>query len=392
MSKSPRPMGVDSNTAKKGNSITVKICSVRNVKKEDLLCRVKYGIEARQTKPSKKGTWDEETNFTHTDEKTLIVEVLTAGLLGSKTSLGEATVNLGELKPGVTSNWYPIRGKKDKDIGEIQISIDIPKPAPKKQSLKEAEELLGAFEVTTPRSPKEVDVVKELETLATGKARLVVEDLDLTFENPSLNIEMGALVVAYSGPDSSLTIRLPRTFASSASKEFKKNPITGFHFVDQKLKLQSASSASFELKSTNDATYDFAFNGRAISLENKNSKRLKGIFKLDKPQVDQLIANDELSAFERPPETVVGELINAAFKNNIEQAKKCIERGDDVNEGDENGETALHKAVARGHEEVIKLLVDAGADPRQNNKWSQSPTDVASKFRPDLVPLLHSYF
>jgi len=48
----------------------------------------------------------------------------------------------------------------------------------------------------------------------------------------------------------------------------------------------------------------------------------------------------------------VGELINAAFKNNVDQAKKCIERGDDVNEGDENGETALHKAVARGHEEV----------------------------------------
>jgi ankyrin repeat protein len=62
-----------------------------------------------------------------------------------------------------------------------------------------------------------------------------------------------------------------------------------------------------------------------------------------------------------------------------------------VNEGDENQETALHKAVTRGNEQIIQALVDAGADPRQVNKWGQSATDIAAKFRPELVSILHSY-
>ena len=34
-----------------------------------------------------------------------------------------------------------------------------------------------------------------------------------------------------------------------------------------------------------------------------------------------------------------------------------------MNEGDEEGWTPLHKAVANGYEDVVKMLMAAGADP-----------------------------
>jgi hypothetical protein len=41
------------------------------------------------------------------------------------------------------------------------------------------------------------------------------------------------------------------------------------------------------------------------------------------------------------------------------------------------GDTPLHVAAARGHLEVVQLLLGHGADPRLHNKDQQTPTDLA---------------
>jgi ankyrin repeat protein len=41
------------------------------------------------------------------------------------------------------------------------------------------------------------------------------------------------------------------------------------------------------------------------------------------------------------------------------------------------GDTPLHVAAARGHLEVVKLLLSCGADPQLHNKDQQTPTDLA---------------
>ena len=51
--------------------------------------------------------------------------------------------------------------------------------------------------------------------------------------------------------------------------------------------------------------------------------------------------------------------------------KECNVSGDWVNR---NNETALHKAAAKGHIEVIRVLLDFGVDPRKRNRFGQTPS------------------
>jgi hypothetical protein len=41
------------------------------------------------------------------------------------------------------------------------------------------------------------------------------------------------------------------------------------------------------------------------------------------------------------------------------------------------GDAPLHVAAARGHLEVVELLLNHGADPQLHNKDQQTPTDLA---------------
>ena len=59
-------------------------------------------------------------------------------------------------------------------------------------------------------------------------------------------------------------------------------------------------------------------------------------------------------------------LRKAIYENDIEKAKeevnKLIEAGDNIDICNENGVTALMKASHYGHIEIVKLLIDKGAD------------------------------
>lgn len=61
-------------------------------------------------------------------------------------------------------------------------------------------------------------------------------------------------------------------------------------------------------------------------------------------------------------EELVELLIDGARFGDIEDVHKALEEKVDVNAQDEWGKTALHMAAANGHEEIVKALVDAGAN------------------------------
>jgi ankyrin repeat protein len=71
--------------------------------------------------------------------------------------------------------------------------------------------------------------------------------------------------------------------------------------------------------------------------------------------------------------------------------KTAINEYDDLDELDEDGNTALHLAAERGHLEIVKLLAEHGADHQVRNAQGQTATDVAaSKANKAVVEYLSS--
>ncbi|MGZ4507939.1 MAG: ankyrin repeat domain-containing protein [Blastococcus sp.] len=54
----------------------------------------------------------------------------------------------------------------------------------------------------------------------------------------------------------------------------------------------------------------------------------------------------------------------------------------------QGGWTPLHLAVVDGHADVVRVLVEAGADLTARTEFNRTPLHVALQYRPELVPLL----
>ncbi len=70
-------------------------------------------------------------------------------------------------------------------------------------------------------------------------------------------------------------------------------------------------------------------------------------------------------AQEKPPaeqEAISKSLCQAAKDGDLEQVKKLIAAGADVNAGDERGQTPLHFAARGGYDQIARLLIAQGAD------------------------------
>ncbi|HLH41660.1 MAG TPA: ankyrin repeat domain-containing protein [Bryobacteraceae bacterium] len=61
----------------------------------------------------------------------------------------------------------------------------------------------------------------------------------------------------------------------------------------------------------------------------------------------------------------------------IEALKLCIDRGQDINQTNAKGETALHGAALRGADTIVQYLVDHGAQINARSKQNFTPLDIA---------------
>lgn len=77
--------------------------------------------------------------------------------------------------------------------------------------------------------------------------------------------------------------------------------------------------------------------------------------------INQILAQENLKAKYRM--AGLGVLSVAALEGNIEQVMKCLSKGCQVNERDNNGSTPLHHATWYGRVEVVRILLQSGADP-----------------------------
>jgi ankyrin repeat protein len=76
----------------------------------------------------------------------------------------------------------------------------------------------------------------------------------------------------------------------------------------------------------------------------------------------------------------IGKFLGQAVQDeNKELLIDYVLYGADINEGDEEGVTALHIAVVDGHSDIAKFLLSKGANPQKVDKWGLSPIDLARK-------------
>jgi ankyrin repeat protein len=75
-----------------------------------------------------------------------------------------------------------------------------------------------------------------------------------------------------------------------------------------------------------------------------------------------------------------------AVRTAIQSSPRLL--GSTVERAGQGGWTPLHVAVAEGRADVVRLLVDAGADLGARTEHHRTPLHVALEFCPDLVPVL----
>ncbi|KAI9893551.1 MAG: hypothetical protein M1814_006347 [Vezdaea aestivalis] len=71
-------------------------------------------------------------------------------------------------------------------------------------------------------------------------------------------------------------------------------------------------------------------------------------------------------------------LIAASIKNHKEIVKLLLENGADIHAKGNYGETALHEAASRGHEAIIKLLLENGADIHAKSDYGETALHKAT--------------
>jgi acyl-CoA-binding protein len=76
----------------------------------------------------------------------------------------------------------------------------------------------------------------------------------------------------------------------------------------------------------------------------------------------------------------------ATDRGNVEVVECLVQLGADLNCKDSEGQTALHYAASCGHADVLKLLLKTGADPKVEDSEGDKPVDVACS--PEIAGLL----
>jgi hypothetical protein len=71
-------------------------------------------------------------------------------------------------------------------------------------------------------------------------------------------------------------------------------------------------------------------------------------------------------------------LTMAAWKGHVDVVTLLLERGADINQTDEYGNTALHVATCGGHEEMVSFLITSGADLSRKGLQGQTALVSAS--------------
>jgi ankyrin repeat protein len=101
-------------------------------------------------------------------------------------------------------------------------------------------------------------------------------------------------------------------------------------------------------------------------------------FLLDKGADPKLANKDGLTALMLASGIGWNDHVRGTEAQALEAVQLCVEKGLDIKTATEKGDTALHGAAERGADEIVKYLVEKGANPSAKNKRGLTPLDIAN--------------
>ncbi len=82
-------------------------------------------------------------------------------------------------------------------------------------------------------------------------------------------------------------------------------------------------------------------------------------------------------------------ILEAVKEGNIETVKQHLDAGTDIDEKDNLwGQRPLHQAIADGHAEIARLLIESGANVNATNNFNTTPLMLAADKSESIVKLL----
>ena len=76
----------------------------------------------------------------------------------------------------------------------------------------------------------------------------------------------------------------------------------------------------------------------------------------------------------------MNDLMWAASEGQLQNVKKLINAGEDVNAANAEGDTPLHYAASNGHKDILKILLQAGAAVNAANADGETPLHDAVRY------------
>ncbi|CAK9115057.1 unnamed protein product [Durusdinium trenchii] len=120
-------------------------------------------------------------------------------------------------------------------------------------------------------------------------------------------------------------------------------------------------------------------NWQALHLACENNQVIEVTSLLQKPQNPNGTGAD----IDRPP------MFLAAERGHLEVVRLLLEAGADLNAATQCGHTVLMFAAQNGHPDVVRVLLEAGADPKAATQdWATALMFAAQNGHPDVVRLL----
>jgi len=196
-------------------------------------------------------------------------------------------------------------------------------------------------------------------------------------------------------------LQLPRDFP--LCKPMIQNRWTGFYVnytpekAPEKLPMRFDRSSDIVLSvNEQDGELMLLFSGKAISRTVNRQREVCGCLRVRKEAVVEALEKSPPDPNAKAPAADSLELLEmcAAITCDVAAVRRLLEAGENVNQTNKYLETPLHKAVQRGHLELVELLVEFGANPLAANQLKVTPlslVDLTGQTDGCLLALLRRY-